>query len=52
MALDDEKFSAYLDEFVLKVNSHEEYLDKIGSEALERIKAVAPYGFAPGLKRG
>ena len=52
MAQDDEKFSSYLDEFVLTVNSHEEYLDKIGSEALERIRAAAPFGYAPGLKRG
>ncbi|MFC2146599.1 hypothetical protein ACFLRT_04470 [Acidobacteriota bacterium] len=52
MALDDEKFSAYLDEYVLAVDRHEGYLDKIGTEALERIRAVAPFGYAPGLKRG
>ena len=52
MALDDETFAAYLDEFVLAVNSHEEYLDKIGSEVLECIRAVPPFGYAPGLKRG
>jgi glutaconate CoA-transferase subunit A len=52
MAVDDEKFSAYLDEYVLGVDNHQEYLDKIGTEALERIRAVDPYGYAPGLKRG
>ena len=52
MALDDEKFFAYLDEYVLAVDRHEEYLNKIGAEALERIRAVAPFGYASGLKRG
>lgn len=51
MALDDKKFSDYLDEFVLAVDCHKEYLNKIGTKALERIQAVAPYGYAPGLKR-
>lgn len=52
MAEDDKTFSAYLDEYVRAVNSHEEYLNKIGTKALDRIKAAAPYGYAPGLKRG
>jgi glutaconate CoA-transferase subunit A len=52
MALNDENFAAYLDEYVLAIDSHEKYLDKIGTEALDRIRAVAPFGYAPGLKRG
>ncbi len=52
MASDDKKFLSYLDEYVVAVDNHEEYLNKIGIEALERIKAVSPYGYAPGLKRG
>jgi glutaconate CoA-transferase subunit A len=51
-ASDDKKFSDYLDEYVLGVNSHDQYLIKIGMEALERIQAVPPYGYTPGLKRG
>lgn len=51
-ASDDKTFSAYLDKYILTVNSHEEYLKKIGPEALERIQAVPPYGYTPGLKRG
>jgi len=51
-ASDDKKFSAYLEEYVLTVNSHEEYLNKIGKEALDRIRAVPPFGYTPGLIRG
>jgi glutaconate CoA-transferase subunit A len=52
MAVDDKTFPDYLDEYVLSVENHEHYLKKIGSNALARIKAVPPYGYAPGLKRG
>jgi glutaconate CoA-transferase subunit A len=52
MALDDKQFTAYLDEYVLSVDHHEAYLKKIGIKALERIKAVPPYGYTPGLMRG
>lgn len=51
MALDDKTFFSYLEKYVLAVNNHKGYLDKIGIEALKRIKAVSPYGYAPGLKR-
>lgn len=51
-ALDDKKFSDYLEEYVFSVENHEEYLKKIGSVVLERIRAVPPYGYTPGLKRG
>jgi glutaconate CoA-transferase subunit A len=51
-AEDDAQFVAYLDEYVYGVNGHAEYLEKIGTEALERIRAVAPFGYTPGLTRG
>jgi glutaconate CoA-transferase subunit A len=52
LAADDARFAAYLDEHVYGVSGHEEYLEKIGAEALERIRAVSPFGYAPGLARG
>jgi len=52
LAADDERFAAYLDEYVYGVNDHAEYLEKIDTEALERIRAVPPFGYAPGLARG
>ena len=51
-AEDDGQFAAYLDKYVVGVEGHAEYLGKIGAEALERIRAVAPFGYAPGLTRG
>lgn len=51
-AMDDTRFAAYLDEYVRGVDNHTGYLDKIGAEALERIRAVPPFGYAPGLVRG
>ncbi len=52
LASDDARFAAYLDEYVTGVSDHAEYLEKIGVEALERIRAVPPFGYAPGLVRG
>jgi glutaconate CoA-transferase subunit A len=52
MALEDKKFSNYLDEYVMAVKNQEGYLKKIGREALERIRAVPPFGYTPGLERG
>jgi glutaconate CoA-transferase, subunit A len=52
LASDDAQFEAYLDEYVRGVGGHEEYLAKIGPEPLERIRAVPPFGYAPGLARG
>jgi glutaconate CoA-transferase subunit A len=51
-AQDDNKFSAYLDKYIFSVNDHEEYLKKIGGDVLESIRAVQPFGYTPGLKRG
>ena len=52
LASDDVQFAAYLDEYVYGVDRHTEYLEKIGAEPLERIRAVPPFGYAPGLVRG
>lgn len=52
LASDDRKFLQYLDEYVLALPDHTAYLEKIGREALERIRAVPPYGYRPGLRRG
>jgi glutaconate CoA-transferase subunit A len=52
LALDDAKFMAYLDEYVHGVIGHTEYLDRVGVEALEHLRAVPPFGYAPGLTRG
>jgi glutaconate CoA-transferase subunit A len=51
LALDEDRFAAYLDEYVHGVSEHTEYLAKIGAEALERIRAIPPFGYAPGLAR-
>jgi glutaconate CoA-transferase subunit A len=52
LAADDARFAAYLDEHVYGVSGHAEYLDKIGAEPLDRIRAVPPFGYTPGLARG
>jgi glutaconate CoA-transferase subunit A len=52
LAADDARFADYLDKYVTGVNDHAEYLEKIGPEALARIRAVPPFGYAPGLVRG
>ncbi len=52
LAADDARFAAYLDEYVREVDGHEEYLIKVGAEALEQIRAVPPFGYTPGLARG
>ncbi len=52
IAQDDNKFSAYLEEYIFSVKNHEEYLKKIGGDVLKSIRAVQPYGYTPGLKRG
>ena len=50
-AADIDRFSAYLDEYVRGVDGHAGYLEVIGQEALECIRAVSPFGYAPGLDR-
>jgi glutaconate CoA-transferase subunit A len=51
MASDDRTFRQYLDEYVFGVNSHEEYLEKIGRGRLSQIKADPKLGYRPGLDR-
>ena len=50
-AADEARFATYLDEYVYGVEGHTGYLEKIGAGALERIRAVPPFGYAPGLAR-
>lgn len=50
-ANDDNKFREYLYEWVYGVKTHEEYLNKIGSEMLLKIKANPVLGYAVGLDR-
>ena len=50
-AADEAQFAAYLDQYVYGVGGHTEYLERIGAAALERIRAVPPFGYAPGLAR-
>lgn len=52
LANDDGRFHAYLQRYVYGVRDHEEYLRLVGGEALQRIRAQAPYGYAPGVARG
>jgi glutaconate CoA-transferase subunit A len=51
MAGDDRTLSIYLEKYVFSTTSHKHYLKKIGQPSLDRIKAVPPYGYTPGLKR-
>jgi glutaconate CoA-transferase subunit A len=50
-AQDDEAFKRYLDEWVMRVETQEQYLDKVGAGDLLRIKANSQVGYAPGLDR-
>jgi glutaconate CoA-transferase, subunit A len=51
VAKDDERFAAYLEEWVYGVGSWDEYLDKVGGAQLARIRANTVAGYAPGLDR-
>jgi len=51
VAKEDVLFRRYLKEWVHGVSSHEEYLDKVGTATLGKIKADAALGYAPGLDR-
>jgi glutaconate CoA-transferase subunit A len=51
MAETDEGFQTYLDKFVFGVSSHVEYLDRIGRDALESLKADPVLGYRPRNKR-
>jgi glutaconate CoA-transferase subunit A len=51
-ASDDGRYRDYLERFVLGVRDHEEFLDRVGRQRLERIKADPRTGYAVGLNRG
>ncbi|MFB0505236.1 MAG: CoA transferase subunit A, partial [Thermodesulfobacteriota bacterium] len=51
MAPDDRTFRQYLDEYVLGVKSHDNYLEKIGKHRLSEIKADLKLGYRAGLGR-
>ena len=52
VASDDRGFAEYLREYILEPTDHDAYLRRIGRAALDRIRAVSPYGYRPGLERG
>lgn len=52
LANDDARFRAFLDHYVFGANDHQAYLERVGAEALRRIRAQAPFGYAPGVARG
>jgi glutaconate CoA-transferase subunit A len=51
-AADEAQFASYLEKYVYGVAGHAEYLERIGAGVLERIQAMPPFGYAPGLARG
>lgn len=51
IAVDDDKFNKFLDEYVYSVSSFEEYLEKIGIKSLLKIKANSVLGYAVELDR-
>lgn len=50
-ARDDERYKAYLDEFVYGMNDQQGLLDRIGTERLDSIQADPQKGYAVGLDR-
>lgn len=50
-AQDDTRFQTYLNEFVLGVKHQDEFLDRVGRERIEKIKADPRTGYAVGLDR-
>lgn len=51
MAVDDDAFRRYLDQWIHGSRDFEDYLAKLDPAALERIKADPALGYAPGLDR-
>lgn len=48
---DEEKFQAFLDEYVYGCPTHMDYLDKLGASRLLGLKVKPGWGYVPGLKR-
>lgn len=51
VARHDDSFRKYLDEWVFGVESHDEYLNRIGGGHIVTIKANTIIGYTPGLDR-
>ncbi|MDD2606047.1 MAG: CoA transferase subunit A [Desulfobacteraceae bacterium] len=51
IARDDDRFKAYLDEWVYPFDSQEAYLERVGVRDLLEIRANPGWGYAPGLDR-
>jgi len=50
-AEDDDLFRQYLDEWVYGVSTHDEYIERVGTASLLKIKANPIVGYAQGLDR-
>ena len=50
-ARDDDRWAAWLEEWVYGMESWDHYLDKVGGAQLARIRANTVAGYAPGLDR-
>ena len=46
-AAKDDTFRKYLDRFIYSVDDHEDYLDRIGKDRLDSIKADPVFGYRP-----
>ena len=51
VAMDDDRYRDYLDEYVLGVKDHRELLARVGADRLSRIQADPRTGYAVGLER-
>ena len=51
-AADDGAFKAWLERFILGTEDHEGFLDTVGRDGLERLRATGGRGYASGLERG
>ncbi|MGO9212587.1 MAG: hypothetical protein ACLP9S_01690, partial [Syntrophales bacterium] len=38
---------SWVHEWVLSMNTHDEYLDRIGAARLQYLRAIPPYGYRP-----
>jgi glutaconate CoA-transferase subunit A len=51
-AAHDAAYKAWLERFILGTEDHEGFLDVVGREGLERLRAARGRGYAAGLERG
>ena len=52
VAEDDQRFEEYLSQWIYRVKSHSEYLDRVGGSRLGEIRADSDLGYRKGLERG